>query len=82
MVYQSIRSESAAHQLGKLDRTVSKWTLDRVQELGLNPLRSLRRLVAVPYYRLRVGDFRVIIEVAQYKLLGLVLNVGRRSKIY
>lgn len=82
MVYQIIWSESAARQLGKLDRAVAKRILDRVQELESNPLRSLRRLVGVPYYRLRVGDFRVIVEIAQDQLLVLVLNVGHRSKVY
>jgi mRNA interferase RelE/StbE len=82
MIYQIIWSESAARQLGKLDRAVAKRILDRVQQLESNPLRSLRRLVGVPYYRLRVGDFRVIVEVVGNRLLILVLKVGHRSRIY
>lgn len=82
MVFKIIWSESAARQLGKLDRSVAKRILERVQALESDPLRSLRRLVGVPYYRLRVGDFRVIVEVAQERLLILVLQVGHRSRIY
>ena len=82
MVYQIIWSESASRQLGKLDRSVAKRILDRVQELESSPYRSLRRLVGVPYYRLRVGDFRVIVEVTDERLLVLVLKVGHRSQIY
>jgi mRNA interferase RelE/StbE len=82
MVFTIIWSESAARQLGKLDRSVAKRILERVQELETNPLRSLRRLVGVPYYRLRVGDFRVIVEVAQDRLIVLVLKVGHRSRVY
>ena len=82
MVYQIIWSESASRQLGKLDRSVAKRILDRVQELESSPYRSLRRLIGVPYYRLRVGDFRVIVEVTDERLLVLVLKVGHRSQIY
>ena len=82
MPFQIIWSESAARQLAKLDRAVSKRILSRVQGLETNPLRSLRKLVGVPYYRLRVGDYRVIVEVTQGKLLVLVLKVGHRSQIY
>jgi mRNA interferase RelE/StbE len=82
MVFKIIWSESAARQLGRLDRSVAKRILERVQALESAPLRSLRRLVGVPYYRLRVGDFRVIVEVAQERLLILVLKFGHRAKVY
>jgi len=82
MVYKIIWSESASRQLGKLDRAVVKRILERVQQLEVDPLRYLRRLVGVPYYRLRVGDFRVIVEVIQDRLLVLVLKVGHRSAVY
>ena len=82
MVYTILWSEPAARQLGKLDRSVAKRILDSVQKLESDPYRSLRRLVGVPYYRLRVGDFRVIVEVVQDRLLVLVLKVGHRSKVY
>ena len=82
MPFQMIWSESAARQLAKLDRGVSKRILSRVQDLETDPPRSLRKLVGVPYYRLRVGDYGVIVEVTQGKLLVLVLKVGHRSQIY
>lgn len=82
MVYSIIWSESAARQLAKLDRSVARRILDRVQTLESNPLRNLRRLVGVPYYRLRVGDYRVIVEVTESRLIVLVLKVGHRSSIY
>jgi mRNA interferase RelE/StbE len=82
MVYQIIWSESAARQLGKLERSVAKRILERVQGLQSDPYRSLRRLVGVPYYRLRVGDYRVIVEITPGRLLILVLKVGHRSQIY
>ncbi len=82
MVYTIIWSEPAARQLGKLDRSVAKRILESVQKLESDPYRSLRRLVGVPYYRLRVGDFRIIVEVVQDRLLILVLKIGHRRRVY
>jgi len=82
MTYQVIWSESAARELAKLDRSVAKRILDRVDTLREQPKRGLRRLVGVPYYRLRIGDYRVIIELVEDKLLLLVLKVGHRRSAY
>jgi len=82
MTYQVIWSKSASHELGRLDRSVARRILDRVDELRETPRRGLRRLVGVPYYRLRVGDYRVIVELVEERLLVLVLKVGHRRSIY
>lgn len=82
MVYAIIWSESAARELGKLDRSVAKRVLESIQRLESNPHPSLRRLVGVPYYRLRVGDFRLIIEVVQDRLFVLVLRVSHGRTVY
>jgi mRNA interferase RelE/StbE len=82
MAFRVIWSESAARQLAKLDRSVAKRIFDKVEGLRDEPLRQLRHLTGLPYFRLRVGDFRVIIEVNQSDLLVLVLKVGRRESIY
>jgi hypothetical protein len=37
MVYRIIRFELAARKLGKLDRTVTRCILDRVQGMGATP---------------------------------------------
>ncbi|HEV2166993.1 MAG TPA: type II toxin-antitoxin system RelE/ParE family toxin [Thermoplasmata archaeon] len=75
-------SESAARQLAKLDRAVAKRILQQVQRLEHDPIRSLRRLVASPYYRLRVGDYRLILEVTEGQLRVLLLKVGHRRSVY
>ena len=82
MVYTIIWSESAARELGKLDRSIAKRVLESVLRLESNPHRSLRCLVGVLYYRLRVGDFRVIVEVVQDRLITPVLKVGHRRSVY
>ncbi|MFX0098978.1 MAG: type II toxin-antitoxin system RelE/ParE family toxin [Candidatus Hodarchaeota archaeon] len=42
----------------------------------------IKKLVGFPYYRIRVGDYRVIFDVQDDKLIVLILEVGNRKKIY
>ena len=78
MPFDIIWSDSAARQLKKLDRTVARRIFERVGELRENPDRFVRKLVHSPYYRLRVGDYRVILAIQEDVLRVLVLKVGHR----
>jgi len=82
MVFKIIWSEPAIRQLRKLDRTVARRIFIKVGELADNPHRLVQRLVSSPYYRLRVGDYRVILDIQQNLLRILVLKVGHRGSIY
>jgi len=35
-----------------------------------------------PYFRLRIGDYRVILEIDDGKLIVLVMQVGTRGDVY
>jgi mRNA interferase RelE/StbE len=40
------------------------------------------KLVGDPGYKLRVGDYRIIMDIENNKLKILVLKVGQRKNIY
>ncbi len=82
MPFQIIWSDSAAGQLKKLDRTVARRIFDKVGELRETPHRFVRKVANSPYYRLRVGDYRVILDIRETVLRILVLKVGHRKSIY
>ena len=82
MPYDIIWSASATKQLKKLDRTVAKRIFKAVDKLKEGPHRYLREIVNAPWYRFRVGDYRVIVSIEQGKLRILVLDVGHRKSIY
>lgn len=79
MAFGIIWSDSAIRHLKKLDRSIARRILDKVGELAENPHRLVQKLVNSPYYRLRVGDFRVILDIQGDVLRVLVLKVGRRE---
>lgn len=82
MTFQIIWSDSAYNSINKLDRTIAKQIYNKVGELKENPYRYVKKLTGSPYFRLRVGDYRVIVEINQGILQILVVKVGHRSTIY
>jgi mRNA interferase RelE/StbE len=82
MPFEVIWSESASRQLERLDRGVARRIFQKVGQLSVDPYRNVRRLAGEPYYRLRVGDFRVILRIKQLELEVLVLKVGHRESVY
>jgi len=82
MPFEIIWSESASKELKKLERPVAKRVFDAVSKLRDDPYRNLMRLANSPFYRLRVGDYRVILNIKEEQLRVLVFKVGHRKKIY
>ncbi len=82
MAFEIIWSDLAIRQLKKLDRSVARRIFGKVGELAESPHRFVQKLVNSPYYRLRVGDYRVILDIQSDALRILVLKVGHRESIY
>ena len=82
MEFDIIWSDSAVRELKKLDRTVARRIFDRVGGLRKDPYRQVRKLVNSSHFRLRVGDYRVIIDIQAAALRVLVVKVGHRGSIY
>ena len=82
MDYRIVWSIQASKQLERLDRSVAKRIHERVGQLYQNPERYVEKLVRYPYYRLRVGDYRVILDIQNEMVRILILKVGHRSNVY
>jgi len=82
MPFEIVWSDSATRQLRKLDRAVARRIYGKVGELRHEPFRNVRRLAGEPYYRLRVGEYRVILRIRETELQVLVLKVGHRESVY
>lgn len=80
--YSVVLTESAQRDLARLDRSVARRIVARLEDLQEDPLQKLGRLVNSPLYRLRVGDWRVIVEVDQRQVRVLVIKVAHRRSIY
>ena len=74
-------SIQASKQLKRLDMSVAKRIHEKVGQLYQNPERYVEKLVRYPYYRLRVGDYRVILDIQNEMVRILILKVGHRSNV-
>lgn len=77
----------AEKQLGKLDRQVAKRIYSFLQERvegSENPRRLATKLEGNRdgLWRYRVGDYRIVCQFQDDRLVVLVVRIGHRSDIY
>ncbi len=82
MTYEVIILPIAQRQLEKLDKMVQDRILLVLDRIKLRPYDFVKKLTGSPYYRLRVGDYRVLMEIHNDRLLILVIELGHRKNIY
>ena len=82
MIYEIIYAESVQKQIHKLPREVQERVLSALERIRIRPEAYVKKLVGCPGYRLRAGDYRVIMDIDAGKLLILVIKVGHRKNIY
>ncbi len=75
-------SESARKQFKKLEKCIQIRIADSLERIRIRPEKYISKIVANPFYCLRVGDYRIILDLDQGKLLILVIKIGHRGHIY
>jgi mRNA interferase RelE/StbE len=53
-----------------------------VESIKDNPFDYVKHLVRVPLYSLRVGDYRVILDIKAGQMLIFVIKAGHRKNVY
>ncbi len=82
MVSKVLFHPKAASSLNKLDSSIRQRVKDVLEELKESPERKGDQLRPSDYWRVRIGDYRVIFRIERHDNLVLVLFVGHRSKVY
>jgi len=82
MTWQVIWSEKAVKQLEKIDKKNAQKIYDSVLECVEDPFGMVIRLTNSPFFRLRVGNYRVILDLQQSKMIIFVVETDHRAKIY
>ncbi len=82
MVYEIVFSHSARKALLKLDRIIQQRIIHALERIKIRPEEHLVKLVGISVYKLRVGDYRVIVDLEHEKLIILVIKVGHRKNVY
>ncbi|MCH7851130.1 MAG: type II toxin-antitoxin system RelE/ParE family toxin [Nanoarchaeota archaeon] len=81
-MYEIIVLKKAKSQLSKLPEEIRNRIGFAIEKIKLRPFSFVKRLVASQYFRLRVGDYRLILDIRQSKLVIMVIEVGHRRNVY
>jgi len=82
LVWQVIWSEKSVKQLKRFEKKISQRIFDAVLDCADDPFRNVIRLANSPFYRLRVGNYRIILDLQQSKVIIFVIEVDHRKRIY
>ena len=82
MVYEIIFSETFKRQFSKLEKVLQQRIISALERIRIRPEAFVKKLVGEPYYRLRIGDYRVILDIKKEKLIIFVVEIGHRKNIY
>ena len=84
MKYQIFVNPKIEKSLSKIELRTAKKIRDKIRSLADNP----RQMGAIKLkgednaYRVRVGDYRIIYEIYDSKILVLVMHIDHRKDVY
>jgi mRNA interferase RelE/StbE len=84
-MYRVVTTKSFDKALARLPLNWQKRIVAKIKEVAVDPYapnNNLTKLQGRDGYRLRVGDWRVIYELQDERLVMLVLDMGPRGDIY
>jgi mRNA interferase RelE/StbE len=83
MKYTVLIERYAQKQIMRLDKKVIPLIKTAIASLADNPRPyGYKKLKGEDAYRIRVGDYRIIYEIADDKIIVTVVSVGHRREIY
>ncbi len=82
MQYELVWSPKIRNKLKKLDKKISLLIIKKIISIQENPIPYLKKLKQISYWRLRLGDYRVVIDLDLANKKMIVLNLGHRKNIY
>lgn len=82
MAWSVLWSDRSRKQLKKMDRKTAGRIIDGVEDIRGDPFAAVSRLAGSRFYRLRVGDYRVILDLRQSKMIVFVVEADNRKRIY
>ena len=81
-MYEIEFSLIAQKQLYKLEKDIQERIISALERIRIRPYTHIKKLVGIPYFRLKVGKYRVILDIKEKKLLIFIIEIGHRKKIY
>ena len=81
-MYEIILSDKASKQFHKLEKSLQERIVSSLERIRIRPEVYVTKLVGDSAYKLRVGDYRILLDINNKKLIILVIKIGHRKNIY
>ena len=81
-MYKIVFYEKARKQLNKLPLDIKNRIIKTIDKIKSSPFSFIKRKQDTPYYILRIGYYRAILDIKQDKLIIFITELGLRSNIY
>ena len=79
----SIRwDKKAVDFLRNLDRKTAVRIINKIEKVAENPIHYLEPLRGINAYKVRVGDYRIVVDINKKERTIDVLFIGHRKNIY
>jgi mRNA interferase RelE/StbE len=75
-------SDKSKKQLSKMDKKTARRIRDAVLDCVDDPFSIAIRLTNSRFYKIRVGDYRVILDLQQHTMIIFVVETDLRKRIY
>lgn len=82
MDYEIVWDDKARDFLRKIHKEDAKRIVKKVNSIVVDPKHYLETLVEIKSYKLRVGDYRALIDLDENKKTLSVVLIGHRREIY
>lgn len=82
MTWNVLWSSRSIRQLKKLDKKQVRKIRDAVLEITDNPFVAVRKLSDSVFFRMRVGNYRIIMDLQQGTMIIFVVEVDHRRRVY
>jgi mRNA interferase RelE/StbE len=82
MSFQIFFTDKASKQLRKLEKNDQERIIKSLERIRIRPETHVTKLVGDLGYKLRVGNYRLILDIEKEELVILVLLIGHRKNIY
>ena len=82
MTFELKYTEPALKDLKKLEHIMKDRIIAALERIRIRPKGYIIKLVGDPRYKLRVGDYRVLIEIDNEKQILLVHRIRHRKNVY
>ena len=75
-------TQTAEKQFSKLPKQIQERVINVLERVKGRPFHFIKRKQETPYFILRIGEYRAILDIRRENSIIYIIEVGHRKNIY